>query len=699
MRNVLLLFLIFSMVFTFAHRVGGEEQKRFKEVKPAREAQVLKGTQEQLAAKRARYLSAQKMKEEKHQRHLAAAGIAGGSERIGTPNAVNLALVSGTTNWIYDSSGDLVWLGAVTNNGTSTAPFPRVDIDVYDAQGGLLGSDYTYLWGGSNVLLTYSGIYTNVIKPGETGFFRVWTDVPYATAQTIIYTFSYGNYAYADAMAQLAFDGSVYSRNSYGYAEFYGNIKNNSRTYVTYFSRAAFAVFDPTDTYVIDVDWGYVDGSTYGSSTSAIYPGGSEPFDVWFNFAAYSSGSTAFYNSFEWDEAINSGLTEKDPPFGEFATPYNHANVSSSVPVTGWALDDSGVEHVKIYRKTGGTMYYIGDASFVEGARPDVAALYPDYPNNNKAGWGYMLLTNFLPNGGNGTYELHAIATDAVGKPTTLGTRTIYCDNANAVKPFGAIDTPTQGGTASGTSYRNWGWVLTPPPNSIATDGSKINVYVHNQYKGHPIYNLPRPDIAGLFPGYVNSSGAAGYFDLDTTEYINGVYQIFWTAEDSAGNADGIGSRFFSISNTGSRMQALYQPQKVDFRDLQGIPAGTASVEVRQVLKRQAAPARAPVLDNGNHLVVTAPLQLTQLHLENNRAAGNNIYSGYLLAGKKLLPLPPGSSLDREKGIFSWAPAPGFHGSYNLVFLCFGPDGSVSKKMVEYRVSPKSAPVQPPEDK
>ena len=103
---------------------------------------------------------------------------------------------------------------------------------------------------------------------------------------------------------------------------------------------------------------------------------------------------------------------------------------------------------------------------------------FPGYPKNYQAGWGYMLLTNFLPNSGNGTFILYAKATDLEGHEVTLGTKTIHCDNANAVKPFGAIDTPPQGGTANGSSFTNLGWVLTPQPNSIPTDGSTINVFV-----------------------------------------------------------------------------------------------------------------------------------------------------------------------------------------------------------------------------
>ena len=82
---------------------------------------------------------------------------------------------------------------------------------------------------------------------------------------------------------------------------------------------------------------------------------------------------------------------------------------------------------------------------------------YPAYPMSYKAGWGYMLLTNFLPNHGNGTYKLYAIATDKDGHTVTLGTKTITCDNANAVKPFGTIDTPAQGGTRAGRSSTSAG--------------------------------------------------------------------------------------------------------------------------------------------------------------------------------------------------------------------------------------------------
>ncbi|MCP5106610.1 MAG: hypothetical protein GY950_24710, partial [bacterium] len=235
-------------------------------------------------------------------------------------------------------------------------------------------------------------------------------------------------------------------------------------------------------------------------------------------------------------------------PFGSFDTPVDGSVLSGSIPVTGWALDDFETAGVKIYREAEewGTLTYIGDAIFVEGARPDVETAYPAYTNNSKAGWGYMLLTHFLPNGGNGPYTIHAVAVDIEGNEVTLGTKTFICDNANAVKPFGAIDTPDAGEIASGRYFVNRGWVLTPLPNSIPQDGSTIAVYVDGVFLGHPRYNLYRSDIDRLFPGYANAGGAGADFVLDTTGYADGVHTIYWTAEDDAGNADGIGSRYFT---------------------------------------------------------------------------------------------------------------------------------------------------------
>jgi hypothetical protein len=249
--------------------------------------------------------------------------------------------------------------------------------------------------------------------------------------------------------------------------------------------------------------------------------------------------------------------TASAPPFGAFDTPADNASgVTGSVVVTGWALDDSQVTKVEIYRspRTGeptspNGKVYIGDASFVAGARPDVAALYPTYPNANRAGWGYMLLSNMLPNLGNGTFSLYAYAYDDGGGSTLLGSKTITCSNASATKPFGTLDTPAQGATVSGSAYAVFGWVLTPQPAVVPVTGSTLRVYVDGAPAGVPTYNLYRSDIAQLFPGYANSGGAVFNYILNTLSLANGIHSIAVSATDNQGHSDGIGSRYFTVQN------------------------------------------------------------------------------------------------------------------------------------------------------
>lgn len=243
------------------------------------------------------------------------------------------------------------------------------------------------------------------------------------------------------------------------------------------------------------------------------------------------------------------------PPFGSFDTPGEGATVAGEVPVTGWVLDDTGVGPVQIYRSAlpgepalPGGLVLLGNATFVEGARPDVAALYPQHPFNTRAGWGYMLLSNMLPNGGNGVFTLTAIAQDTALNRTTLGQRTVTVANSTSARPFGTIDTPVQGATVSGV-IDNFGWALTPQPSAIPTNGSTITVYVDGVAIGRPTYNLFRSDIAALFPGYANSNGAVGHFSLDTRTLTNGVHVLSWVVTDDNGNSQGIGSRYITVAN------------------------------------------------------------------------------------------------------------------------------------------------------
>jgi hypothetical protein len=307
---------------------------------------------------------------------------------------------------------------------------------------------------------------------------------------------------------------------------------------------------------------------------------------------------------------------------------------------------------------------FIGNATFVTGARTDVAAAFPLKPYFDRAGWGYLLLTNFLPNHGNGTFTLFAYADDVEGNSTLVGSKTITCTNATATAPFGAIDTPDQGATVSGSAFVNFGWVLAAQPTAsglfIPFGGSTITVFVDSVSIGTlASYNNARPDIQSLFPGYANTDGAVGIKFIDTTTLSNGVHTIFWIASDNLGATAGIGSRFFTVANSGAGLMAA--PLRAG-----GIVSGTAITVTRGP---DVAAAAEVVVPNGDGLlkVTAAPAERMTLTLDPRHVDAT--YRGYEVVNGESKPLPIGAHLDEHTGEFAWLPAPGFGGTHHLVFI------------------------------
>jgi len=407
--------------------------------------------------------------------------------------------------------------------------------------------------------------------------------------------------------------------------------------------------------------------------------------------------------SFVLDDATYSAVLDIIPPFGSFDTPINKASsVVGAIGVTGWALDDVGVAKVEIYRDPIGNepkgnfgLIFIGNAVFVAGARPDVVGLYPSYPNANRAGWGYQLLTNFLPSSGNGTFTLHAFAYDATGNVIEIGTpgKTITCTNASATKPFGTIDTPGQGETISGADYVNFGWALTPPAGGsfvIPTNGSTITVIIDGAPVGQPTYNQLRNDIATLFPGYTNSNGAVGFFHLNTTQFANGVHAISWNVFDNAGRGEGLGSRYFTIANSrsASAPQNSSPTSSVSSGHIrrvgrESVPRVSYKADLKVFLRRNSLTAPLLPLTQGkdrSYALTVEQLERIELHL-------GAVHDGYALVRKEKHLLPAGSTLDRDTGIFYWQTAAPFLGRFDLMFT---PDNQKAAPLhVRIRIIPQ----------
>jgi subtilisin family serine protease len=362
-------------------------------------------------------------------------------------------------------------------------------------------------------------------------------------------------------------------------------------------------------------------------------------------------------------------------PVGAFDTPAdNVTGVTGSLALTGWALDDIEVTRVKILQSplpgqcvdaTGTphqSLVFVGDASLVDGARPDVVAAFPSAPRNTRAGWGYMLLTNFL--GGDELYTLCAFADDAEGHSALIGMKRITLANANAGKPFGAIDRPFQGEVIAGTTFNNFGWVLAlgedraDPPG-----GGTVTVFIDGNPAGAPTGWTSRSDLsalfpAAMFPGIVN---ALGVFTFNPAALGDGVHTIAWSVTDSGGETDGVGSRYFTVASGGAGTVSAAPAGALTATA--SVPAAPSGGPLRA---RRGFDVMAPFHRVGADASGRASLDAEELDRIELQLPG--VVSGALHDGRGYGSLPIGSTLDVSGGRFAWQPGVGFVGRYEFRF-------------------------------
>jgi hypothetical protein len=197
-------------------------------------------------------------------------------------------------------------------------------------------------------------------------------------------------------------------------------------------------------------------------------------------------------------------------------------------------------------------------------------------------------------------------------------------------------------------TFVNFGWALTQNPYMIPIDGSTITVILDGVPMGHPTYNQYRSDVATLFPGLANSNGAIGFFYIDTTTLANGVHTISWNVFDNAGRGDGIGSRYFTVLNTG----AVAAPAVIDE------PAGASTSDSVTARVGFRQPDTLPRASDSTYLVDMEELDRVELRI--------GASEGHLLVAGERRSLPVGSTL--RGGVFYWLAGPGFLGEYELVF-------------------------------
>ena len=382
-------------------------------------------------------------------------------------------------------------------------------------------------------------------------------------------------------------------------------------------------------------------------------------------------------------------ITTGAAPIGAVDTPADgQSGITGSLGVTGWVIDDIDINGIRIYRNAmpgepadGLGRVFLGNASRVDDARPDVAAANPTAPFNYRGGWGYLLLTNFLPNLGNGTFVLSVYATDVDGHEALLGQRTITVANSTAVDPFGAIDTPGQGETVTGT-VNNFGWVLmrggVGDPHADPPHGGAVSVVIDGLIVGSPTGWVSRPDLASLFPKaqFDGVDNALGVYTFNSAAYQDGVHTIAWLVVASNGRAAGIGSRFFTTVN-GNGLVLTDVARHVVPAPVPGLDAfphlgrpvdAVAGLDRSSVIRAGVLRPSVPIAPDATGLRTVFSRGLDRVVVDAS-APGARSYEAYQVAGGRLTPLPVGASFDERRGVLYWQPGLAFTGSYDFVVV------------------------------
>ena len=260
-------------------------------------------------------------------------------------------------------------------------------------------------------------------------------------------------------------------------------------------------------------------------------------------------------------------------PFGALDSPASNLELSGSFPVTGWAVDDSGViDHIDVLvdgRVVAGAVGtgQVGTAQYGL-PRPDVFALYPDVPNSINSGFVANIDTTAFVDG---VHTVSVRAFDSQGASNVLGTRTVTIINVGSnLPPFGFLDVPLDKASILCSSDNPFVDSTTCPEPCFQTalDGLSVPVsYYRNVVAGWALdvgarqdrgqvayvellldgqiiansrrdcvrtgrvfancYGVNRPDVARAYPGYVNAdnSGFAFLFTL-VPDPANGLFAI-----------------------------------------------------------------------------------------------------------------------------------------------------------------------------
>lgn len=229
------------------------------------------------------------------------------------------------------------------------------------------------------------------------------------------------------------------------------------------------------------------------------------------------------------------------------------------LPITGWALDDDGVERVEIF--VDGVVYSVADYG---QNKPGIEVLFPGYPDGVQAGFGILLdSTRYY----NGLHTFEARVTSNTGEQVWLNPVVIQVNNDTyTLKPFGAITYPNPSAEMFGTCDLDdptprlsvvEGWALDVGIETGDTGVKYVELLINGGLYANTLtdcffdpyyggltncYGLQSLDIEQMLPTVANSPHARWRFVLDVgflvegLGYSQGAHTLTIRAGDYEGN-------------------------------------------------------------------------------------------------------------------------------------------------------------------
>src|SRR5262249_28627365 len=138
---------------------------------------------------------------------------------------------------------------------------------------------------------------------------------------------------------------------------------------------------------------------------------------------------------------------------------------------------------------------------------------------------------------------------------------------------------------------------------------------------------------------------------------------------DSAGRIEGIGSRFFTVLNSGARPENLATSRPVTFGKrsaIDAVSASNATVRVRTGFDLSKPFATIDAGDRRDRQIKLGQLDRLEVTLD------GRVTGAYLVANDELRDMPIGAAFDTNTNTFTWTPPVGYFGTYRLAFIADG---------------------------